>query len=75
MIPVSVKAIKKAGIPPPVYTGGTIEKISFHPISKKWKIASVAVTSSISSPSSSIYGPSMHAFLNCYPQLGDFIFK
>ena len=40
IIPINTSAMKKAGAPPPIFTGGTTAKRSFHPIKAKWKSAS-----------------------------------
>jgi hypothetical protein len=68
--PIYNKATQKAGQPPPIFDGGTVAKSNFHPIQPKWKRPSPRETSSTIKLSSSIEGPSITAFLNCYDQLG-----
>ena len=64
--PMRVNATKNAGTPPPILTGGTTANNNFQPIKAKWKRASLRPTCTTTKSSSSIYGPSITAFLNCY---------
>ena len=73
--PTKPSAIKNAGKPPPVLTGGMIEKNIFHVIKRKCIIASEKEGEAIISSSSSTDGPSKTAFLNCYPQVGSYCSK
>jgi len=66
-IPIAASAITKHNQPPHMWGGGTIEKNSFHPIVARCMKASIASISLIS-PSSSLVGCNIHAFINCYPQ-------
>ena len=70
--PTKPSAIKNAGKPPPVLTGGMIEKNIFHVIKRKCIIASEKEGEAIIRSSSSTDGPSKTAFLNCYPQVGSY---
>jgi hypothetical protein len=63
-IPIKDRATQKANHPFQIFLGGISAKNTFHPIARKWKMASKPVTSSIA-PSSSMLGPSMIADLNC----------
>jgi len=65
MAPTKPSAIKKAGKPPPVLTGGMREKNIFHVIKRKCIIASDKLGEAIIISSSSKDGPSNTAFLNC----------
>ena len=72
MAPTKPSAMKNAGKPPPVLTGGMIEKNIFHVIKRKCIIASEKEGEAIIRSSSSTDGPSKTAFLNCYPQVGSY---
>ena len=63
--PIKVRAMKKVGTPPDKLDGGTMANSTFQNMVMKCKIASDRVTSSRIKLSSSIYGPSNTAFLNC----------
>ena len=65
MAPTKPSAIKNAGKPPPVLTGGMSEKNIFHEIKRKCMIASDNEGEAIMRSSSSKDGPSNTAFLNC----------
>jgi hypothetical protein len=64
IIPIKVKATIKAYLPPPHLIGGMIENNNFQLISKNYNIASLSETFMTTISSSSIYGPSIRAFLN-----------
>lgn len=72
MAPTKPSAIKNAGKPPPVLTGGMIEKNIFHVIKRKCIIESEKEGEAIIRSSSSTDGPSKTAFLNCYPHVGSY---
>lgn len=65
MAPTKPSAIKNAGKPPPVLTGGMSAKNIFHVIKRKCMIASDSDGDAIIMSSSSKDGPSKTAFLNC----------
>lgn len=73
--PTIPRAIQNAGQPPPDLTGGINEKKIFHVIKRKCMIASPNVGDVIIRSSSSRDGPSIQAFLNCYPHEGSYCSK
>lgn len=75
MTPINPRAIIKAHFPPPHFIGGTIAKNNFQKTNKNQKIESDNVTSVTIKSSSSIYGPRIKAFLNCYGQVGSQVDK
>jgi hypothetical protein len=68
--PIIARAITNAGKPLPILAGGIIAKTTFQPMVTKFKRPSPRVTSSTIRFSSSIYGPSLTAFLNWEDQDG-----
>ena len=68
--PTKPSAIKKAGKPPPVLTGGMIAKNIFHAIKRKCIVASYPEGVLTIRSSSSTVGPSNTAFLNWSPHVG-----
>ena len=64
MAPTNPRAMKKAGKPPPVLTGGMIAKNIFQVIKRKCMIASDNEGAAIIRSSSSTVGPSKTAYLN-----------
>jgi len=75
IIPIKERAIMKAGFPPPHLIGGTQENKSFQVTIMNYIIASPNETSVTIISSSSIYGPSIKAFLNYCPQVGSCVDK
>jgi hypothetical protein len=63
IIPMNIREITNDHHPPPNLAGGTRAKMTFHPIEEKCRNASNPSISS-KSPSSLIYGASIHAVLN-----------
>lgn len=70
--PMKMRATKNAAFPFQYDGGGTKANATFQVIEIKCTIASPKVTSLIIKSSSSIYGPSITAFLNCPDQVSSF---
>jgi len=70
--PMKVRAIMKAGIPPPHSTGGMKAKSRFQPMMAKCVSASMRLTSSTIMSSSFTCGHNITAFLNLYDHDGFF---
>jgi hypothetical protein len=73
--PTKPRAMKNAGHPPPVFTGGIKAKNIFQVIKRKCMIASDREGELIIKSSSSKDGPSITAFLNCYDHEGSYYSK